>query len=280
MLLNLEDFPHIKAVRIWQGNEIIFNDLKHYKEYDLFSVGCIFKSFLSALVGIAIHEGKIGSVKDRITDYYTESMYTSEWNNIMIFNALSKTTGLRWPIIGEPMPKNMSEVFKLPIVRTPGTEFMYKPDPQIIVYLLEDLYEMSISDLFKEKILSNYPGVNCDWRSDNIEGMQVSIRLLDEFGKLYLHKGKVGSTYIFDEDYYKLSIEKYSDGGFPERLAYGLGWWLGTYKDVPYFFASGFGGQILGIIPDKNMTISILSEMDRPHPENKSIIDMAIELVI
>ena len=38
-----------------------------------------------------------------------------------------------------------------------------------------------------------------------------------------------------------------------------------------------FGGQLLAIIPEQNIVISILSDMDRPHPENKKIIQAVIE---
>lgn len=137
---------------------------------------------------------------------------------------------------------------------------------------------MSITDLWKEKILCYYPDIVCNWSRENMEGIQVSVRLLDEFGKMYLNKGKIGSKIVFDDDYYKLSVEKYSDGGFPERLPYGLGWWIGSHNKVSYFYAAGFGGQILGVIPERNMVISIVSAMDRAHPENRRILEKAIEL--
>ena len=44
------------------------------------------------------------------------------------------------------------------------------------------------------------------------------------------------------------------------------------------FSACGFGGQKLVVVPQKEMIISILSDMDRPHPENKGIIDMALQI--
>ncbi len=46
----------------------------------------------------------------------------------------------------------------------------------------------------------------------------------------------------------------------------------------PVFFASGFGGQYLAVIPQLEMILSILSDMDRPHPENKTIIEKALQL--
>lgn len=69
----------------------------------------------------------------------------------------------------------------------------------------------------------------------------------------------------------------YSYGGFPECNPYGLGWWLGEHEKIPYYYAAGFGGQLLAIIPQRNTVISILSDMDRPHPENKEVIHAYIE---
>lgn len=72
------------------------------------------------------------------------------------------------------------------------------------------------------------------------------------------------------------SVSEHSNGGFPECLPYGYGWWIGNFHDMKYYMASGFGGQIVGVIPEKKTVVTILSEMDRAHPENKKIIEMII----
>lgn len=71
-------------------------------------------------------------------------------------------------------------------------------------------------------------------------------------------------------------MKAHTNGGFPECLPYGNGWWIGKFKDIDYYMASGFGGQIIGIIPGKDLVVTILSEMDRLHPENKGIIEKII----
>ncbi len=102
--------------------------------------------------------------------------------------------------------------------------------------------------------------------------------MLNELGQLMLNRGVVNGQRLFSETYYKQSICEYSCGGFPERTPYGLGWWIGKDSEIPYFFASGFGGQYLAVIPHKKMVITVLSDMDRPHPENKTIIEKALQL--
>lgn len=214
-------------------------------------------------------------IDNLLIDYIPhEDIQDMNWYKLKIKHALSKTTGLIWPRPGMPIPANMNEVMQLKFESQPGTSFMYKPDSQIIVYLLEEIYGMDIVELLKTKIISNFKSKEFLWNREDIQGMMVCVGLLDELGQLMLNKGIIYGKRLFKEEYYEQSICAYSSGGFPEGNAYGLGWWL---KENGYFFASGFGGQYLAVIPQKKMIISILSDMDRPHPENKSIVEQALQ---
>ena len=108
--------------------------------------------------------------------------------------------------------------------------------------------------------------------------MKVSIQLLNELGQLLLNKGVINGKRLFTEEYYEQMIKEYSCGGFPEGVPYGLSWWIDNNSNISYFSACGFGGQKLAIIPQNKMIISILSDMDRPHTENKDIIEKALEI--
>ncbi len=269
------EYPHIKAIQIIRHKKVVFEQLREdIDENTLFPVGCIFKSFLAVLVGIAIYEGKIESIEDCVLDYFPHDAFIDlNWHKLKIKHALSKTTGLIWPGPRESMPKDMKEVMQLKFQNEPGIFFQYKPDPQIIVYLLEEVYGMEITNLFEEKLLSHFTNRTYQWSRDNIEDMRVSVDLLNDFGQLMLNKGTVGEKRLFSEEFFEQSVTGYSDGGFPECTPYGLGCWIAKVAGASYFYAAGFGGQYLAIIPEKVMVISILSDMDRPHPENKKIIE-------
>lgn len=269
------EYPHIKAIQITRNKKIVFEQLREdIDENTLFPVGCIFKSFLATLVGIAIYEGKIESIEDSVLDYFPhDDVIELNWYKLKIKHALSKTTGLIWPGPCEPMPKDIKEVMQLRFENEPGISFQYKPDPQIIVYLLEEVYGMEITKLFEEKLLSHFANRTYRWNRDNIENMRVSVDLLNDFGQLMLNKGAVGEKRLFSEEFFEQSVTGDSDGGFPECTPYGLGWWIDEIAGVECFYAAGFGGQYLTVIPEKEMVIIILSDMDRPHPENKKIIE-------
>lgn len=279
-IMALENLDHLRKVCIIKNGQTIFEYIRENEKGTLlFPAGCIFKSFLSVLVGIAIYERKIGSIDDCVIDYISHDKITDmNWYKLKIKHVLSKISGIEWPGPQEPVPVNMREVIQLNFESEPGVSFQYKPDPQIIVYLLEEIYGLEITELFHAKIISSFVNKDYEWDKNDIQGMKVSVPMLNELGQLLLNKGMINGKRLFSEEYYKQSICEYSCGGFPESTPYGLGWWIGKDLEIPYYFASGFGGQYLAIIPHKKMIISILSDMDRPHPENKSIIKKGLQL--
>ena len=130
-MLNLNNNVNIKTVHVIKDEQTIFEYIrKNEKETSLFPVGCIFKSFLSVLVGIALYEGKIGSIDDCVIDYISHDKITDiNWYKLKIKHALSKTTGIVWTRPQEPIPANMREVMELEFESEPGVSFQYKPDP-------------------------------------------------------------------------------------------------------------------------------------------------------
>lgn len=278
--INLEEYQSIKEIHIVVNDELLLGAKREgIIEKDAFPIGCVFKSFLSVLLGVAIKEGRINSIEDCILDYIDyDDIMDINWYKLKIKHALSNTTGLIWPGPEEKIPENMHEVLKLNFASEPGLVFKYKPDPQIIVYLLEKIYECDIVKLFERKIVSSFKHKDYIWHSDNIQGMQVSIGMLDELGHLMLNKGSINGCELFSEQYYEQCITKYSNGGFPENSAYGLGWWIDIVQGVFVVYAAGFGGQRVLFVPEKEMSISLLSDMDRPHPEYFEIVEQLIVL--
>ena len=168
---NFDIFGHLKNVCVIKNGEVIFEYTRENEKGTLlFPIGCIFKSFLSVLAGIAIYEGKIGSIDDCVIDYIShEKIADMNWYRLKIKHALSKTTGITWPRPQEPLPINMREVMELKFESEPGVSFQYKPDPQIIVYLLEEIYGLGITELFHAKVISNFVNKDYKWDKDDIK---------------------------------------------------------------------------------------------------------------
>lgn len=140
-MINIDNYKNIRKIHILKNEQLIYQKTRdNDTDTQEFPVGCIFKSFLSVLIGIAIKEGKIQSIDDCVLNYLSYDMENTEWYQLKIKHVLSKTTGLNWPGPWEPLPQNIEEIMGLPFEKKPGIEFKYKPDPQILVILLENLY--------------------------------------------------------------------------------------------------------------------------------------------
>jgi len=271
-----EDFTHVNAISIKQHGKTLLKEFYNgHKSVETYYIGCIFKSFISALVGIAIKEEKIQSLEEKLINYYQEinlKDIDKSFPLLTLQEVMTKTSGIIWPGIGEELPQSMHEVWRLKFKNIPGENFEYKPDPQIIIYLLEDLYEKDIISIANENLFKPLGISKWEWTRDDIEGMSISVDDLEIFGQLYLNKGMYKGKCFFTEEFYKNSIYPYSSGGFPEGKPYGYYWWIDKYHGIEYFSACGFGGQKLCIIPSIEASIVIISEMDRPHLENNVII--------
>lgn len=278
-----EDYPHVNAISINQhGKPLLKEYFNGFRNIDIFKVGCIFKSFISAMVGISLQENKIQSLDQKILDYYPEVSFRDIDKNFSLLtlkHVMTKTSGLNWPFIGQKIPFNMHEVFTLKFKDIPGEKFEYKPDPQIMVYLLEDLYGKNFINIIDEKLLKPLGIKNWEWSKDDIENLRISVDDLTLLGQLYLNKGNSNGKCFFAEEFYIDSISPYSNGGFPEKKPYGYYWWIDHCQDIEYFCACGFGGQKLCVIPSLDTSIVMISNMDAPHPENNAIIRNTISML-
>lgn len=278
-----EDFPHVNAISINQHRKTLLKEyFNGFNNNDMFEVGCIFKCFVSAMVGISLQDNKIQSLDQKVLNYYPEIKFRDMDINFTLLtlkHVMTKTSGISWPFMGEKLPSDMHEVFALKFKDKPGEKFEYKPDPQIMIYLIEDLYGDNFIHIIDQNLFKPLGIKNWQWSRDNIENMKISVDDLTLFGQLYLNKGHHLGKCYFSEEFYLDSIYPYSNGGFPEGKPYGYYWWIDKYQDIEYYCASGFGGQKLCIIPSLDTSIVITSKMDAPHPENNAIIRNIISML-
>jgi len=93
-----EDFPHINAINIKQHGKSLYKEcFNGHKKNDIYKVGCIFKSFVSTLVGIAMQENKIQSLDQKLIDYYPENrpnLIDKYFTSLTLKHVMTKTSGI------------------------------------------------------------------------------------------------------------------------------------------------------------------------------------------
>ena len=259
--------------KYWRGND---RDTRWIS----WSVG---KSFISALVGIAIEEGRIESVDDRLVKYAPELKGTS-YDGVTIRNALEMSSGVAWnedysdpdsdiSRFGRALAFGSSMVdFAKTLGRAhePGTVNHYNSlDAQMLGLVLLRATGESPSEYLEEKIWSKI-GAEHDgyWVLDDTGmelaagGVNVTLRDYARFGLLYLNKGKWNGTQIVPADWVKASHTPDAPQLMPGKQeisdtiwGYGYLWWLPRKANGPYS-AVGIYNQFIYVDPAHDLVIA------------------------
>ena len=261
---------------------VIKNDSLCYEEYwdgysdssysNSFSMA---KSIISILVGVAIDEGKISSVKDPVSKYIPEYA-NGELAKITIEDLLRMASGLNFhesyatPInqttdayYGNNLRKLM---YSLKAEKPAGVEFKYKSgDTQLLGLVLSAATGKSNSAYASEKLWSKI-GAEHDakWSIDHADGDEKAFccfysnaRDFARIGKLYLQKGRWETQQLVDSNWVNQSISSngLNDENGNKTDYYGYQWWALKNANYPAFYCRGILGQYIVVVPSKNTII-------------------------
>jgi CubicO group peptidase (beta-lactamase class C family) len=248
------------------------------------------KSVSSALVGVAIQDGLIGSAEDPINRYLPE-LSASGYDGVSIRQILQMTSGVHWddthtdPLserrkmlelqIGQQPGSILRYVATLPRVAEPGTVWNYSTgETHIIGALLRAATGRWPSDYLSEKIWS-VCGMESDatWWLESPQGLEVagsglSATLADyaRFGQFMLNDGIVDGRPVLAAGWARESGASRQIGG--KRVDYGYMWWTvpapdGSLDDGAYG-ARGIFGQHIYINPRAQLVIAVVSARAKP----------------
>ena len=113
-----------------------------------------------------------------------------------------------------------------------------------------------------------YP-LHQSWRQDNkgIECASFSLYLtardMAKFGYLYLNKGHWDDQQLISESWVETSTKDHKTNIYG-RYSYGYQWYLTFINGNPSFLASGFGGQIIGVVPSLDLVVALKYKAENP----------------
>ena len=233
------------------------------------------KSFTSTLVGIAIKDGFIKSIDDKVSDYIP-GLKGSVYDDVSIKQLLTMTSGVKW---NEDYEDRNSDVARfnehkaepgvdvtVSYMRTlsreapAGRQWAYKTgETNLIGVLVSSATKKSLSDYLSEKIWAPF-GMEQDasWllgsTGHEISGccIQASTRDFARFGLFMLGGAIVDGKAVLPDDWIAAATTKQADIGFSGK-GYGYQWW--TY-DNGSFAAQGIFGQGIFIDPKRKLVIA------------------------
>lgn len=268
--------------------EIYRNGSDDSTRFISFSTG---KSVTSTLVGMALEDGFIGSLDDRLTKYLP-ALQGSAYADVRIRDALEMSSGVDWNEEsydwndrGIPMVRLWYEAMveqryrfveganTLGKAHAPAEQWNYSTmDASILGWLVENATRRRLSEYMQERlwkpagmerdarwILDGPPSIGREMAG----GMLLaSLRDFGRFGQMMLDEGRVNGEQLVSADWVRAASRPQRPAvrygmlyeGSPQ--GYGYQWWL---FDNGRYTAEGVYGQFIYIAPDEHVVIVKLS---------------------
>lgn len=296
----LVDAHQSVTTKVFHDGELVYQNLSNRVDRP-WRVYSVTKSVVSLLVGIAQEEGLL-SLDD------TVASYIPQWDqgpsaNVTLRHLLSMTSGREWSgTLDDEMVSiaaDQSE-FALGVGQgdTPGTVWRYD---NVAAQVLEPVLTKVTGGItaYAEQKLFNPLGIGeLSWQRDEAgnpltyAGLTATADQLGILGHFMLNQGAVAGEQIVPADY----IAQATSPGSALNSAYGLMWWsnaAGQFldggvavgrsvdtearagqlaPDVPSdaFWALGWGGQILAVVPSKKVVAIRLGRRPR-YPDDFTV---------
>jgi CubicO group peptidase (beta-lactamase class C family) len=305
-IYTLEQYMKRNAVTgflVLKDNQVIYERYFHgADQQSRFLTNSVGKSITSTLLGIALDEGKIGSVNDPIINYLPW-LNDSGYNRVTLKQALQMATGVDLSynpydpnssthrfnaavVTGVPTYANLLKAVKANPKIKPGDVFDYENEnSQAIGFVIEKATGMPFNEYLQNKIWSKI-GAQSDaflYRSkvqpDQCAFGCVSATLRDyaRFGLMMMNGGILGGTRIVSSSWIKeatsptkfaVSMKDNENLEDSEHLDYGYQWWI-PIADDHAFKAMGIFGQIIYVNSTKHIVIVQTAAWLKPEENNR-----------
>lgn len=245
------------------------------------NVHSVSKSILQALVHIAIAKGYIGSLDDPVADYLPEYFGNAspDKKKISIRHMLTMTSGLDWTEDStesqiEKASNWVQAILGRSLVSVPGTTYNYSTgNTHVVSAVLQRATRMSICQ-FAHQYLFAPMGITAEHWGRDPRGifsggynLYLTPREMAKFGLLYLHDGRWGGRPLVP--YGAVRAAQARTTQVDDTFAYSEGWWVHTISGRSTYFAWGYGGQFIYIIPSAD--IVLVTSENSNNSESKEI---------
>jgi len=245
-------------------SETYFSSYKADTLHELYSVT---KSFTATLVGIALDQGKLKDVNQRVIEFFPGQEFLNfdaRKESMRMRDLLTMTSGLDW-VEADASYRAMymssdwvKTVLDLPMTDDPGSKFLYCSGCSHVLSAIlqqatgENLRDFAQKNLFKPLGIKKFAWEN-DAQGISIGGWGLSLapRDMAKLGYLYLHQGQWDGKQIVSADWVKTATQKHvtTEG----EDGYGYQWWI--LPDLSGYAALGLYGQTVFVAPEQDLIV-------------------------
>lgn len=239
------------------------------------------KSFIGALTGIALASGALRSLDAPVADFVPEfangrraqvtvrhlltmsatTDFHENYNNALDFPARMH--------YGTDLTQTLIDLFD--IIDMPGKRFKYdSSNTAVLGLVLQRATGRRLSEYLSEKLWKPLGAEHAAlWSLDHENGverayccMYATARDYARLGQLYLQGGVWNGLRLIPEDYVEQSVRAADlvDATGQPTSRYGYSWWRTEHRGHPVFYAWGYQGQYVAVIPDQKLVMVRLGD--------------------
>ncbi len=250
---------------------------KRFTRDDLHYCASVTKSVISQLFGIAVDRGDVPGVDAKMLSFFPDyaRFSTPEKACISVHHMLSMTTGLPFDEQSYPITDSRNDAFALyftddpmafmlgrKLDHAPGTFFQYNSGTTVLLgEIIRRATGQSVTSFAEERLFAplqiassawaempNAPGV-----TQAAGGLYLRPRDMAKIGQLMLQEGVWNGRRVLSADWVRRSVaEAIPVSSLGEVRGYGYQWRLGLFGGVVAYWASGWGGQYVVVLPEEN----------------------------
>jgi CubicO group peptidase (beta-lactamase class C family) len=304
------EIPGVSGVLLFQSGQVVFEQYwRSHRRDRSQNIKSASKSVLSALVGRALAEGHIKSLDDPIANYLPRGFaaipedrrtavmsagQTASKHDITVRHLLTMSSGLastsfgsygRWVL----SPNWVQFVLNSPLEAAPGTRMRYSTgDTHLLAAVLASATGTSVR-AYADRALMRPLGARIGgWDTDpqgihfGGNNMALSPAALLAFGRLYLDGGRWNGEQLLDPDWVRDSLTPHflQTSFNPRGHNYGYLWWNNTFGGQNAWFAWGYGGQYVFLLPDLDAVVVITGNPDARNRGANDVIYRTMDEVI
>ncbi|MES1930581.1 beta-lactamase [Salinisphaera dokdonensis CL-ES53] len=261
-----------------EGETVIERGYRDYRTDETVNIKSLSKTWIATLVGAAIDRGVIESVDQPVTELLADRVPANvdpRVREITVGQLLSMQSGLERTSGGNygawvASDNWVADALRRPFVGEPGGRMLYSTgNSHLLSAALTQTTGRStlalMRDWLGEPLGIDIPPWTRDPQGIYFGGNEMGLAptALLAFAEMIRRGGRVDGEQVITEDWIEASWQHRTNSVYTGH-AYGYGWFTTELAGVTAHYGRGYGGQLLFVVPDKDLSVVITSDPTPP----------------
>ena len=264
-------------------------------------VWSVTKSVTSIAIGIAFREGLLTNLDQTLGELIPNHIPVNvdpRVRDITLRHLLTSTSGWEWDgrinFSRHDETDQLDLMMARPMVCDPGQCFEYdSTNSNLLSLIIQELSGQTMAEYLQSRLFDPLGIAQPEWLTTvygatrGAGGLWLTPTDMAKLGYLYLNNGMWDGVHIVAEEWVAESTREQASGTSTISGvnigggSYGYQWWVGESAGHVAFYANGYGGQLIYVVPDQNLiVVTAVAGTDAGQPEDQQPVLPIVEWLI